>query len=90
MPCDEITYILNDARCQAAIDEIEGGMDTLKWLGEYLELYKNVTYAPEGMARIAACNFHGKHFYFISQFAILYMKKHHEVEDPFSNPSYCE
>lgn len=38
MPSDEITYVLNGAGCQAAIDDIEGGMDTLKWLGEYLEL----------------------------------------------------
>lgn len=87
MTSNEITYVLNDARCQSAIEEIEGGMDTLKWLGEYLELYKNVTYAPEGMPRIAACNYQGKHYSFISQFAVLYMKKHHEIEDPFSGPS---
>lgn len=71
MPADEITYVLNDARCQSAIEEIESGMDTLKWLGENLELYNNVIYAPDGMPRIAACNFQGKHYYFISQFAII-------------------
>ena len=83
----EITYVLNDARCQAAIEEIESGMDTLKWLGEHLGLYRDVTYAPEGKPRIAACNYQRKHYSFISQFAVLYMKKHHEIEDPFSGPS---
>lgn len=86
MASNEITYIANDATCQAAIEEIEDGVDTLKWLGEYLELYKNVTYASEGMPRIAACYYEGKHYSFISQFAVLYMKKHHEIEDPFSGP----
>lgn len=87
---NEITYVVNDARCQAAIEEIESGMDTLKWLEEHLELYKDVTYGPEGKPRIAAFNYQGKHYSFISRFAILYMKKHHEIEDPFSNPSDCE
>ena len=87
MPLNEITYLANDARCQAAIEDLDSGMDTLKWLGENLELYKEVTYAPEGRPRIAACNYQGTHYSFISQFAVLYMKKHHEIEDPFADPS---
>lgn len=87
MPSDEITYVLNDARCQAANEDLGTKMDTLKWLGENLELYMNVTYAPEGMPRIADCNYQGKQYSFISQFADLYKKKHHEIEDPFTDPS---
>ena len=75
MPLNEITYLANDARCQASIEDLDSGMDTLKWLGENLELYKEVTYAPEGRPRIAACTYQGTHYSFISQFAVLYMKK---------------
>jgi hypothetical protein len=83
----EVSYIANDARCLSAIEDLEEGMDTLHWLGQYLELYMSVTYGPKDHPRIANCNYQGKHYSFISQFAVLYMKKHREIEDPFSGHS---
>ena len=68
---NEFSYIANDASCQAAIEELEGGMDTLKWLGEYMELYMNVTYGPAGRPRIADCNFQGRHYSGILAFSII-------------------
>jgi hypothetical protein len=82
---DVFSYIANDARCLSAIEDLEGGMDTLKWLGEHLELYMNVAYSPEGLPRIANCNYEGKKYQGILKFATLYIKTHHEHEDPFSD-----
>ncbi len=81
-----ITNIVNYARCQAAIKEIESGMNTVKWLGEYLELFKDITYVPAGMPRITACNFQGRYYIFISQFEIFYMMKYNDIDSVFSNP----
>ena len=86
MLSSEITYIVNDERCHAAMADIESGMDTLKWVGQNLDLYMNVTYAPEGYPRIPDCNYSGKVYDNILQFASLYMEKHNEIEDPFSDP----
>lgn len=80
---NEITYIANDASCQAAIEDLNRGMDTLQWLGQYLDLYINITYAPENSPRVADCNYLGNHYRYIHEFAILYMQKHVEFEDPF-------
>jgi len=82
---EEVSYIANDARCLSAIEDLEEGMDTLKWLGQYLELYMNVTYGPEDHPRIANCNFEGKEYSAILNFATLYIKTHHEHEDPFTD-----
>lgn len=84
---NEFSYIVNDAICLCAIEELEGGMDTLQWLGEHLELYMNVTYSPAGRPRIANCNFEGRYYNGISAFAALYIKTHHEHDDPFTDPS---
>jgi hypothetical protein len=55
---DEVSYIANDARCLSAIEDLEGGMDTLNWLGQFLELYKSVTYEPKDHPRIVNyCHF---------------------------------
>lgn len=83
---DYITYLANDTRCMAAIKDINDGMDTLKWLGVNLDLYVNVTYAPDDHSRVADCNYNGAFFRNIAEFAEMYLKKHHEVEDPFSGP----
>ena len=80
-----ISYIANDERCLSAIADLEGGMDTLAWLGQYLELYLNVTYGPEGYPRVADCNYEGRKFDSIAAFAFLYIKTHHEHKDPFTD-----
>ena len=84
---DVFSYIANDARCLSAIEDLEGCMDTLKWLGANLELYMNVAYGPESLPRIANCNYEGKEYNGILEFATLYIKTHHEHEDPFTDPS---
>jgi hypothetical protein len=83
---DEVSYIANDARCLSAIEDLGAGMDTLNWLGQYLELYMSVTYGPKDHPRIANCNYLGKHYDAILEFATLYIKTHHEYEDPFTDP----
>lgn len=90
MLASEITYIVNDERCLAAMADIESGMDTLMWLGQNLDLYMNVTYAPEGYPRIADCNYSGKVYDNILKFASLYMEKHNDIEDPFSDQDQNE
>lgn len=87
---NEITYIVNDAVCKSAIEDLENGMDILLWLGEYLDLYWNVTYGPSNHPRIADCNYEGREFEYISEFASLYIKTHHEHKDPFSDPPDSE
>jgi len=84
---DVFSYIANDARCLSAIEDLEGGMDTLKWLGANLELYMNVAYGPKDHPRVANCNYEGKEYNGILDFATLYIKTHHEHEDPFTDPS---
>jgi hypothetical protein len=83
---DVINYIANDARCQIAIEELKAGMDTLKWLGEYLVLYETVTYGPSDLPRIIDCNYQGVVYKGIRQFARLYIQTHLGHKDPFSNP----
>lgn len=80
---DEISYIANDARCLSAIEDLAAGMETLKWLGQYLELYINVTYDPENSPRVADCNYLDKQYKYIQEFTFVYRQKHLEVEDPF-------
>jgi hypothetical protein len=80
---DEVSYIANDASCLSAIEDLEAGMDTLNWLGQYLELYMSVTYGPKDHPRIANSNYQGKHYDAILEFTTLYIKMHHEYEDPF-------
>lgn len=84
---DLITYIANDARCLLAIEELEGGMDTLTWLGEYFDLYFNVTYGPADLPRATNCNYNGVVYLGIERFARLYIQTHHEHKDPFTDPS---
>ena len=84
---DVFSYIANDARCLSAIEDLKDGMNAFKWLGEHLELYMNVTYGPEGHPRIANCNYQGKEYEGILDFATLYIRTHHENMDPFSDPS---
>jgi hypothetical protein len=33
---DVFSFIANDARCLSAIEDLEGGMDIINWLEEYL------------------------------------------------------
>lgn len=84
---DEFSYIVNDARCLSAMEDLKNGMDTLKWLGEYLNLYMTVTYGPEGYPKIANSSFEGKKYEGILDFVILYNRTHHEYEDPFTDKS---
>jgi hypothetical protein len=44
---DEVSDIANDARCLSAIEGLAAGMDTLNWLGQYLELYMSVIYGQK-------------------------------------------
>jgi hypothetical protein len=83
---DEVSYIANDARCLSAIEDLDAGMDTSNWLGLYLELYMSVTYGPKDHPRIANCNYQGKPYDAILEFVTLYIKMHHEYEDPFTDP----
>lgn len=66
---DLFSYIANDARCLSAIEDLEDGMDTLKWLGEHLKLYMNVTNCPKGLPRIVNCNYEGTKYEGILKFA---------------------
>lgn len=59
---NEIIYIANDARCQVAIEDLNSGIETLKWLGQYLDFYVNVTYAPGNSPRVIYCNCMDKHY----------------------------
>ena len=83
-----ITYIVNDARCLIAIEELKAGMDTLTWLGEYLDLYENVTTQPEDLPRIINCNHDGEVYTGIRHFANLYIRTHQEHKDPFNDPDF--
>lgn len=84
------TYIANDAECFAAIKDLENGMDDFEWLRQNLDLYMNVTFGPNDRPRIADCNYEGREFEYISEFASLYIKTHHEHKDPFSDPPDSE
>jgi len=68
MPDDKITYIVNDTRCTAAIEDLENAMGPLTWLGQNLDLYLNISYKGEGLPRIANSNYMGIHYEGISNF----------------------
>lgn len=78
-----ITYIINDTRCSAAIEDLENGMNSLKWLGQNLDLYLNISYKAEGLPRIANANYMGTHYEGISKFFSLYEKTQSELDAPF-------
>ena len=80
---DKITYIVNDTRCTAAIEDLENGMGPLTWLGQNLDLYLNISYKGEDLPRIANCNYMGTHYEGISKFFSLYEKTQRELEAPF-------
>jgi hypothetical protein len=82
---DLFTYIANDAICLSAVEDLERNrIDAITWLGEYLELFINVTYQPKGRARVADCYYGGQHYDGISKFADLYVRLHDEHQDLFS------
>jgi hypothetical protein len=81
-----ISYIANDERCLSELIDLESGMDALIWLEQNLELYMNVTYGPEGLPRVADCNYEGRKFDSIETFALLYINTHHEHKGRFNNP----
>lgn len=83
MSNDKITYVVNDTRCTAAIEDLGKGMGPLTWLGENLDLYLNISYKREDLPRIANCNYMGTHYEGISKFFSLYEKTQRELEAPF-------
>jgi hypothetical protein len=87
---DLLNYIANDAKCLAAIEELEAGVDTLKWLGDYLHLYESVTYGPKDLPKLTDCNYQGVVYEGIQRFASLYLDTHHTHKDPFTDPKEGE
>jgi len=78
-----ITYIVNETRCLAAIEDLENAMGPLIWLAQNLDLYLNISYKGEGLPRIANSNYMGNHYEGISKFFSLYEKTQRELEAPF-------
>ncbi len=71
---EKLSYLINDTRCLAAIEDLENGMNSLKWLGQNLDLYLNISVKADGLPRIANCNYMGKHYDGISNFS-LFMRR---------------
>jgi hypothetical protein len=83
MEMEKLSYLINDTRCLAAIEDIENGMNSLKWLGQNLDLYLNISVKADGLPRIVNANYMGTHYEGISKFFSLYEKTQSELDAPF-------
>ena len=80
---ERVSYIVNDARCQAALKEFSSFDPVDRWVWKHIKLYAAITVHPEGLAPIALCNYQGEHFKHISEFHALFKKSMDEIDDPF-------
>lgn len=78
-----ITYIINDTRCELAIQDLRFSADHFRWVGAHLDLFLEVSYGGNSLPLIANCNFEGRHFKNISHFHRLFLEIRGGIEDPF-------
>jgi hypothetical protein len=74
---------VKNSKCKSVIEDLENCINSLKWLGQNLDLYLNISYKAEGLPRIANVNYMGTHYEGISKFFSLYEKTQSELDAPF-------
>ena len=85
MPEERISYIINDARCESALNDFGSAHPVDDWVWKHLKLYNDITIRPEGLPPIAQCHYHGEYFRYISEFHALFKKAMDEIDDPFDD-----
>ena len=75
---DSRSYEIADKFCEEALEIEAGDTDRDYWLDEYMDLYKSVSIAPEGLPSIANANFNGSKYQNIFDFHSKYVQRKFE------------
>ncbi len=78
-------YIINDARCEAAMGDFLKVASIEDWVFQNMELFNAISIRVNGLPSIASCNYQGKHFENIKEFHTFYRNAMDVMDDPFKD-----
>jgi hypothetical protein len=80
-----INFLINDARCEAALSDYLKAVSTEEWVYQNMQLFNAVSIRVNGLPSIASCNYQGKHFGNIKEFHTFFRNAMDVMDDPFGS-----